>query len=89
MFVLSVPLSPPANQIAKIQTFSIFGGMDAAVQIPTVVGETYQLQYSSLMNPTNWIDTGGTISGIGGSVTLFDSIGVLPPQRFYRAVISP
>jgi hypothetical protein len=89
VFRITVPLSNPADQIARIQPFTIFGGTDVAIQIPSVAGETYQLQYSESMQPANWINTGGSISSIGGPMTLFESLGILPPQRFYRVGITP
>ncbi|HVM60701.1 MAG TPA: choice-of-anchor tandem repeat GloVer-containing protein [Verrucomicrobiae bacterium] len=89
VFQLSVPLNPPANQIAGIELFSVFGDTYAALSIPSVAGETYQLQYTDSMNPADWLDTGDPITSIGGALTLFDLVGVLPSQRFYRAVITP
>jgi len=89
VFQLSVPLNPPANQIAGIEFFSVFGDTFAALLIPSVAGETYQLQYSDSVDPPDWFDTGDPITSIGGPLTLFDLVGVLPSQRFYRAVITP
>ena len=88
VFKLTVPLNPPANQISGIQFFSIFDSTDVAVLIPSVAGETYRLQYSDTMTPTNWLDTGGSITSIGGPLILTDFPETLPPQRFYRAVIT-
>ncbi|HVM60703.1 MAG TPA: choice-of-anchor tandem repeat GloVer-containing protein [Verrucomicrobiae bacterium] len=89
VFQLSVPLNPPANQIAGIEFFSVFGDTYAALSIPSVAGETYQLQYTDSMNPAAWLNTGDPVTSIGGALTLFDLVGVLPQQRFYRAVITP
>ena len=88
-FVFSYPLNPPANQISGIQFFSLFDSIGVGASIPSVAAETYQLQYTDSMSPTNWINTGGSITSIGGPMTLFDFGGVLPQQRFYRAVITP
>jgi uncharacterized repeat protein (TIGR03803 family) len=89
VFRLSVPLNQPANQIAGIQFFSVFGDTGVALAISSVAGESYQLQYSDTMAPSNWFDTGGSVTSIGGPLTLFDLVGDLPTQRFYRAVITP
>jgi uncharacterized repeat protein (TIGR03803 family) len=89
VFKLSVPLNRPANQIAGIEFFGVFGEMGVALWLPSVAGETYRLQYSDSMVPTNWFNTGGSITSSGGSLTLFDLTSVLPTQRFYRAVITP
>ena len=89
MFRLSVPLSPPANQISEIQFFNVLDSTIVALPIPSVAGETYQLQYSDSMNPTNWINTGDPALGIGGPLVLIDLAEPLPSQRFYRAAITP
>jgi uncharacterized repeat protein (TIGR03803 family) len=89
VFQLSVPLNPPANQISGIQFFDVFDSTDVAVLIPSVAGETYQLQYSDSLSPTNWLDAGDPITSIGGPLILPDFAESLPPQRFYRAVITP
>jgi uncharacterized repeat protein (TIGR03803 family) len=89
VFKLTVPLSPPANQISEIQFFNVLDSTIVALPIPSVAGETYQLQYSDSMSPTNWLNTGGTITSIGGPLVLIDIVEPLPPQRFYRAVITP
>jgi uncharacterized repeat protein (TIGR03803 family) len=89
VFKLTVPLSPPANQISGIQFFDVFDSTDVAVLIPSVAGETYQLQYSDSLSPPDWFNTGDTITSIGGPLILTDFAESLPPQRFYRAVITP
>jgi len=89
VFRLSVPLNPPANQISEIQFFNVLDSTIVAVPIPSVAGEMYQLQYSDSMSPTNWINTGDPALSIGGPLVLIDIAEPLPPQRFYRAVITP
>ncbi len=89
VFRLSVPLNPPANQISEIQFFNVLDSTIVALPIPSVARETYQLQYTDSMSPVNWLNTGGTITSIGGSLVLIDLAEPLPPQRFYRAVITP
>lgn len=89
IFKLIVPLFPPANQIAALQFFTVFNSTNTAVLIPSVAGETYQLQYTVTMSPTNWLNTGDPTLSIGGPLILTDIIGPQPTQRFYRAVITP
>ncbi|MGO9445883.1 MAG: hypothetical protein ACLPXB_14045, partial [Thiobacillaceae bacterium] len=86
---LTVPLNPPANQISGIQFFNVLDSTIVAVPIPSVAGETYQLQYSDSLSPVNWLNTGGTITSIGGPLVLIDIAEPLPPQRFYRFAITP
>jgi hypothetical protein len=89
VFKLTVSLNPPANQISGIQFFNILDSTIVALPIPSVAGETYQLQFSDSMSPTNWLNTGGSMTSIGGPLILIDIAEPLPPQRFYRAVITP
>jgi uncharacterized repeat protein (TIGR03803 family) len=89
VFKLTVPFSPPANQISALQFFTVFNTTNIAVLIPSVSGETYQLQYTASMSPTNWINTGDPAPSIGGPLILTDIMETKPSQRFYRAVITP
>jgi uncharacterized repeat protein (TIGR03803 family) len=61
VFKLTVLLTPPANQISAIQFFGLFDSMDVTALLPSVAGESYQLQYTDSMSPTNWINTGGSL----------------------------
>ena len=89
VYKLTVSLNPPANQINALEFFSVFDNIGLAALVPSVAGESYQLQYTDSMSPTNWVNTGGSVTSIGGPMPLLDLDGVLPPQRFYRVVITP
>jgi uncharacterized repeat protein (TIGR03803 family) len=89
VFRFAVPLNPPANQIAGLQFLNVFDSPYAAFLIPSVAGETYQLQYTDSMNPTNWINGGDPITSIGGPLTTFDLLESMTTQRFYRFAITP
>ena len=47
-----VPLSPPPNQI----TSAHLAATNIIFTVSSIAGETYQLQFSSSMNPTNWVN---------------------------------
>jgi hypothetical protein len=51
-----------------------------------VAYETYQLQFSSSLNPTNWVNVPGVsvTNSIGALLTLTNFGGVVGPQGFYR-----
>jgi T5SS/PEP-CTERM-associated repeat protein len=60
-------------------------GQDFVVQIPSVPGHTYQLQYATSLTPANWTDTAAPQSGTGGVLTFIDPGGATNlPARFYR-----
>ena len=87
IFKLIVPLNPSANQISAIQT----AGNDVAVSIPSVAYESYQLQFSSSLNPTNWVNVPGAAitNCIGALLTLTNSGGATGSQGFYRFDVTP
>ena len=84
---LAVSLTAPANQISGIQ----LAGTNVIFRIPSVAGETYQLQFSSSLTPTNWINVSGVsvTNSIGALLTLTNFGGGLQPQGFYRLDITP
>jgi uncharacterized repeat protein (TIGR03803 family) len=87
VFRLTILLSPPANQISGIQLM----GTSLVLTIPSVAGETYQLQYSDSLTLSNWSNVGGVsmTNSIGGSLSLTNFGGALQPQGFYRFDITP
>ncbi len=87
VFKLTVSLNPPANQVSVIQTT----GNDIVVSIPSVAAETYQLQFSNSLNPTNWVNVpnASITNCIGALLTLTNSGGATGPQGFYRFDITP
>jgi uncharacterized repeat protein (TIGR03803 family) len=90
VFRLTVPLNPPPypiNQITEVQ----LAGSNIVFHIPSIAYETYQLQFSSSMNPTNWINVPGVsvTNSIGALLTLTNFGGASQPQGFYRFDITP
>ena len=87
IFRLSIPLSPPANQISDIRG----KGSDVLVAVPSVWSETYQLQYRSSLTSGNWsnvVDACASNS-IGALLTVTNFGGASSPQGFYRFDITP
>jgi uncharacterized repeat protein (TIGR03803 family) len=89
VFKLSVPLNPPANEISSIQIDS--SGTNLVLTIPSVAGETYQLQFSPSMGPANWVNVPSLCvsNSIGALLTLTNFGGAAGPQGFYRFSITP
>jgi uncharacterized repeat protein (TIGR03803 family) len=89
VFRISVPLTPPANQISSAQVDS--SGTNLVFSIPSVAYETYQLQFSASMNPTNWSNVLGAVTSnsLGATLTLTNFGGAVGPQGFYRFAITP
>ncbi len=52
-----------------------------------VAGSVYQLQSNPELSPTNWVNSGLSITGANATITVSDTIGP-GPQRFYRVVLS-
>ena len=57
----------------------------------SIAGETYQLQFSSSMKPTNWVNVAGVsiTNSIGSTLTLTNFAGANQSQGFYRFAITP
>jgi len=90
VFKLTVPLDPPSypiNQITGIQ----LADTNVILNILSVAGETYQLQFSGSMQPTNWVNVDGVsvTNSIGAMLTLTNFGGAVGPQGFYRFDITP
>ena len=75
------------NQVSGIQFFS---GTNVVVTIPSVTGETYQLQFSGSMQPANWVDVGGAVvsNSLGSTLTLTNLGGASQTQGFYRVHVT-
>jgi uncharacterized repeat protein (TIGR03803 family) len=87
VFQLFVPLNPPANQISAIQA----AGGNVILGVPSVSGETYQLQASASLIGGIWSNVPGVsvLNGVGGPLVLTNATGALPAQQFYRMAITP
>jgi len=89
VFKLTVSLKPapyPINQITGVQ----LSGTNVVFNIPSIAYETYQLQFSSSMNPTNWVNVPSVsvTNSIGATLTL-TNFGGASSQGFYRFDITP
>lgn len=89
-FSFSVPLNPPPYPINQI-TGAHVAATNVVFSIPSIAGETYQLQSGTSMNPTNWVNVPGVsiTNSIGALLTLTNIGGATGPQRFYRFDIIP
>jgi uncharacterized repeat protein (TIGR03803 family) len=81
IFRLSVPM-PPAFR-AMTQT-----GSTVALTWSAVAGQKYQVQYSTNLSQTNWINLCSPFTATNDTAAACDTIG-LDPQRLYRVVLSP
>ena len=77
IFKLIFPLSSPANQISAIHA----AGTNIIVTIPAIAGETYQLQFSISMTPTNWVNVPGlSVTNSIGALLTVTTIGSCVPS---------
>ena len=72
----------------KISQTSV-SGQDFIMQVPSVTGHTYQLQFTPSLMPTNWTNTGASQPGTGGVLSFTDTGGATNiPSRFYRVEVT-
>jgi uncharacterized repeat protein (TIGR03803 family) len=90
VFRLTVPLNSPPYPINQITGMQL-SGTNIVFNIPSIAAETYQLQFSSSMNPTNWVNVPSVsvTNCIGALLTLTNFGGASQPQGFYRFDITP
>jgi hypothetical protein len=50
-------------------------------------GETYQVQFASSLDSTNWADLGGIMTATNATLTATDSVA--DSQCFYRVLLVP
>jgi hypothetical protein len=82
IFKIAVSLNSPANQIAALQSLDT----NVVLTIPSVAGETYQLQYRNSMSSGTWSNVVGACvtNSIGGALTITNFGGAFQLQGFYR-----
>jgi uncharacterized repeat protein (TIGR03803 family) len=90
VFRLTVPLNPPPYPINQI-TSALIAATNIIFTIPSIAGETYQLQHADSMNPTNWVNVAGAsiTNSIGALMSLTNFGGASQTQGFYRFDITP
>jgi uncharacterized repeat protein (TIGR03803 family) len=81
IFRLSVPMPPAFRTMAQT-------GSTVALTWSAVAGQTYQVQYSTTLGQTNWINLGIPFTATDGTATASDAMGP-DPQRLYRVVLLP
>jgi len=63
-------------------------GGSIALTWGAATGASYQLQYTTSLNPANWINLGTPITASNGAIATSDDQPT-DPQRFYRVVLAP
>ena len=62
-------------------------GRQVTLTWTTLAGQTYQLQYSTNLLKTNWINLGAATNAAGAAISATDT--VTNRQRFYRVLLEP
>jgi uncharacterized repeat protein (TIGR03803 family) len=90
VFRFSIPLNSPPYPINEITGVQL-SGTNVVFNVVSIAGETYQLQFSSSMNSTNWVNVDGVsvTNSIGALLTLTNFGGAVGSQGFYRFAITP
>jgi uncharacterized repeat protein (TIGR03803 family) len=79
VFRLSLPLPPVFKSITETTG-------TVTLVWSTAAGQTNQLQYSTNLTQTNWVNLGQAVLATNGVMSASDSVGT-GPQRFYRVVL--
>ncbi len=78
-------LAPPVTQPSFLPTASNADGL--TLTWSTVSGFSYQVQYTTDLTTTNWINLGSPITASGSTATISDNFA--DSQRFYRVLQLP
>ncbi len=81
--VFKLVLSPPAQPL--LLNLAQFAGV-LVMTWSAEAGQSYQLQYTTNLNPPAWQNLGSSMTATNSSVVLTNSIGS-DPMRFYRAEV--
>ena len=81
IFRLSVPMPPVFRTMTQT-------GSTVCLTWSAVAGQKYQVQYSTTLAQTNWINLGSPFTATDGTATASDTIGP-DAQRLYRVVLLP
>jgi hypothetical protein len=63
-------------------------GANVVLIWPSLIGQTYQVQYKTNLTDAAWLPLNGPAPGTGASLSLTNNLGGAP-QRFYRMAILP
>ena len=66
----------------------LLSGNQFALAWPTIIGQHYQLEYTTNLTAATWTLLPGPIAGTGNSIVVTNGLGVFP-QQFFRLSISP
>ena len=65
-----------SNFMPQVSAIQIVG-TNVVITLPTVPCQTYQLQYSDAMVPTNWTNIGSAVPGTGSPIQFTEPVGSL------------
>jgi uncharacterized repeat protein (TIGR03803 family) len=82
VFRLSVPMPALFQPVTQTDDGALAFAWSA------VAGQSYQLQYSTNLISSNWINLGDAITATNGTMSASDAIGS-DLQRFYRVILLP
>jgi hypothetical protein len=78
-FILSVLAASPFQLSSGLS----IDGKSMSLSWDGLLGQTYQVQYTTNLIPVEWVNLGDPIAGTNGPITILDSLNA-SPQKFYR-----
>jgi hypothetical protein len=76
----------PQPQELKITSMAQTGASQMTLQFPTVVGQSYQVQYIDTVTATNWTNAGSEVAAVAVNTAVNVAFSTGNPQRFYRVI---
>lgn len=82
-----IPITAPVFKLAQLVPAN---GANFSLSWGAIAGLSYQVQYSTNLLQTNWINLGGPVIAATNSLTFSDTNALLnSPRRFYRLLVLP
>jgi hypothetical protein len=86
---IGVDVELDAVSVSKYRDTVSISVSQVAISWESVVGASYQVQYSLLPGATTWVDFGSAVTGNGNEMTVFDAVQMGKPDRVYRVIRLP
>jgi hypothetical protein len=84
--ILSGVVPLPTAQEMKITSMAQTGASQMTLLFPSVVGQSYQVQYIDTVTASSWTNAGSEVVAVAANTAVNVAFSTSNPQRFYRVI---
>jgi hypothetical protein len=70
----------------KITSMAQTGASQMTLLFPSVVGQSYQVQYIDTVTASSWTNAGSEVVAVAANTAVNVAFSTSNPQRFYRVI---